>query len=884
MKFPSTIAAPIILAWSSILVAIGPTQPSAADDVASGASETSSQDLIERFCVECHGGDDAEAGLRLDLWEEWGSHNAMPRLKRILRTVRSGVMPPDDAEQLRDDEREQLAAALENRLEKLSRATRENGQWTANRRLTVAEYNHTLQKIFRVRADFADLLPEDPISPEGYRNATDQLTISSIRLEAYVDSARRAVDRYVRFGDHDPAAIRYHIELEDLFYSTQDRYGAREKAPQPIDEQTFAQFRQSNRARTPHYTDPLGPTLPGAFSDDEMLRAAIPKLNQQYIAIPKRLLIGECILRIRAAGTLDRQGRAPRMRVEAGHTLGDGCSIDKRVLGEVDVTASLDQPEVYEFSIRAEDLPSKGAMKQEEWFDRLSVFDMDQIYISNVSFDPDAIFDKGRGAYADPQTGSEAIAPQIDRMKSAGVNFLHLDCVEIEYLSGLGPDNGPYRHQLPPPPVSDDGSAEMTWATGILESFMADAFRRPVFTPEVASKLTLYQDLRRRRYSPEESLKECLSAVLLSPSFLFLEPTIPPGLSEKLPHEALHKLASRLSYLLWLEPPDQRLRKAAEDGSLARAEVLRDHTERLLRDPRHQRFLRKFCAQWLLLNRYRNVAVDRAVHPTYDDDFAEASIEETLRFFVEVFDRDANALDLLDSDYLIINDRLADHYDLDPVDIGGAFQRVHLSGTPERGGLLGQASILTMNSDGVDSHPVRRGVWLLERLLHDPPPPPPPNVPDLDASDPDFRGLTLQQKLQRHREPGSCQNCHRKIDPWGLVMENFDATGRWRETVSLGSRAQPIDASVTLPGGKTIANAAELKQFLRGERAEQFSRALVYHLLTYSLGRAPDFGDRVSFERIRERMVVSGFHIREGVLAIVESPLFFDRSAISGAR
>ena len=183
-----------------------------------------------------------------------------------------------------------------------------------------------------------------------------------------------------------------------------------------------------------------------------------------------------------------------------------------------------------------------------------------------------------------------------------------------------------------------------------------------------------------------------------------------------------------------------------------------------------------------------------------------------------------------------------------------------------------------MNSDGVDSHPIRRGVWLLDRVLNAPPPPPPENVPDLSEEDPGFRGLSLRQRIVLHREPGACQSCHRKIDPWGLAFEHFDATGRWREQVrgndSGEEQTTTVDTAVELPGGERIDGVRELRRHIREKCREQFARALVHHMLTYALGRPLDFADWPTVDAVYERFAASDYRLRELVLAIVEDEAF----------
>lgn len=866
------------LAAVSLLCVVGQV-PGAEQKIQS--DRQSLDDWFSHFCVDCHSGEQGEAGLRLDAMALGDSlPRSMATLEKVIDAVASKEMPPDGGPMLRENERTEFLQSLRERLDSIAREVARPGSRARNRRLTNVEYNHTLQQLFGVDASFADMLPPDPISADGYRNAIDRLGLSAIQVESYLDSARRATQRYVRFGTDPPDPLRYHIEFEDLFYFTADRYGTRELAPRPLSELEFKARRDANRRSLPGYVAPLTAKQPGAYSDDEAFRDAIPKLNQQYIAIPQRLAVGELIIRVRAAGTPDRFGRFPRMRVEAGITQGDGCSIDKRTVGEVDITAAMEAPGTYGFRIRLEDVPTKGPEHAENSVDQLSVFDMDQIFISNVSADPKAIFGLGRGGYADAEEAAEEIAEPLTRMSSAGVNLLHLDSIEIEMFPGPSRSDSAYRWDAATAAErSDDHSVRETFAV-----FMREAYRRPIAESEIAAKHQLYRELLVQGCSQQMAIRETLAAVLVSPACLFVDPT-PPGPTEADLSESLaaHRLASRLSYLIWLGPPDEKLSRLANDRSLLEPEVLRREARRLLDDSRARRFCEDFCSQWLRLDKISNVAVDRQRYPEYDDDLAADFLRETVASFAEVFEAGSSALELIDSSYLVINDRLAMHYQLAPLS-SGSMQRVTLPSDSVRGGLLTQGSVLTMNSDGTDSHPIRRGVWLLDRILDRPPPPPPPNVPEIDAAGADVEDLTLKERIELHRAPNSCRDCHRRIDPWGIALENFDAVGHWRDRrVDAGSPADSgnqIDASVELPqfgrfsSGHRVGGVRDLKQFLIEHHSEVFADALTHHLLTYALGRAPDYADRTAVSEIEARFEASGYQIKSLLLAIVESPLF----------
>ncbi|MEM8733661.1 MAG: DUF1587 domain-containing protein, partial [Planctomycetota bacterium] len=502
----------LMMAWLGIV-----GSPLLADDHEKTGSSDSVGQLLICYCSDCHAGPTPEANILLDQpLQTLGTASHMARMERALKAVQSGQMPPEEVVDLGSAERLALSGEIKALLFQSATAARRLRPSAGNRRMTRDEYNFTMQQLFGINAEFSDLLPADALSADGYRNDIDRTALSSFHLEAYLASARRAVQRYVQLDSAkrekrslSAEDLRYAIEFEDLYYSTADRYQGLERAPRPMSLDEFRASRQLSIDKPPRFTDPLSPRLPGAYSDDEMLRAAIPKLHQQYVAYPERLPVGELIVRVRAAGTPDRFGRFPMMRVEAGITLGDGCSIDSRSLGVREVRAALDQPATYEFRFRLEDLPAKGDLKNDDWVDRLSIFDLSQIFISNTTPDSEAIFARGRGAYATPKKGSEAIAESLDTMRERQTCFLYLDRLEVEMLPGVGKGNQSDRWQL----AAHSESTEATPANSAvptlrkqLRDFMSQAFRRPVSEQEVASKLGLFQRFREQGMSPQESL------------------------------------------------------------------------------------------------------------------------------------------------------------------------------------------------------------------------------------------------------------------------------------------------------------------------------------------------------------------------------------------
>ncbi|MEM7015141.1 MAG: DUF1588 domain-containing protein, partial [Verrucomicrobiota bacterium] len=261
--------------------------------------------------------------------------------------------------------------------------------------------------------------------------------------------------------------------------------------------------------------------------------------------------------------------------------------------------------------------------------------------------------------------------------------------------------------------------------------------------------------------------------------------------------------------------------------------------------------------------------LDHIKEDQLNEELLYAMRTEPVAFFDEVLRENHSVMDFLDADYAMVNQRLAQHYRLPNV-IGNEFRRVSLPENSERGGLLTQAGLLAMNSDGKDSHPLKRGIWLLESILNDPPPPPPPAVPEIDLSDPDILKLTLKERMEDHRNDPACMSCHQRIDPWGIAFENFDAIGSWRTSVG----KKPVDATSTLFNGQELAGVDGLKDYLLASRQDQFARAMTHKLMSYALGRPLSFADRADVDQITAELRSRDDGLRTLVTLIVTSDLF----------
>ena len=360
---------------------------------------------------------------------------------------------------------------------------------------------------------------------------------------------------------------------------------------------------------------------------------------------------------------------------------------------------------------------------------------------------------------------------------------------------------------------------------------------------------------------------EVLASVISSPKYLYLVRAGKEGKGTSRLSD--FELAARLSFFLWSSQPDAELMGLAKQGKLSDAKVLQEQANRLLSDPKAQRFARHFTRQWLGMEELDYLKFDAKAYGKVDPLLVDAMKQEPVALFAEMLRHNRPVMDFLHSDYALVYDRLARHYGLPQV-FGNQLRKVKLPPERKRGGLLGQAGLLAMNSNGKDSNPLKRGVWLLENLLNDPPPPPPPAVPEIDLADPEILKLTLKQRMEDHRDDPACYSCHSKIDPWGIAFENFDALGQWRDKIS----DQPVDATSVLFNKDELRGMKGLKDYLLANRQDQFARAMAHKMAAYALGRPLTFGDRADVERITTSLRQPGNGLADLVFLIVKSDLF----------
>jgi len=399
-----------------------------------------------------------------------------------------------------------------------------------------------------------------------------------------------------------------------------------------------------------------------------------------------------------------------------------------------------------------------------------------------------------------------------------------------------------------------------------LSDFVEHAFRRPPSDREFEQLRELTRIARRNGLSDEEGFRGALTAVLVSPKFLFRIERDPGDDDENgIRNLDGWELATRLSYFLWSSMPDEELFTLAREGKLQNDEVLVAQARRMLDDPKARALIDNFAGQWLQLRDLARLSPDPELFPEFDEPLRAAMREETEHFFANLIENDRSVLEFLTADYSFLNERLANHYGIEGVQ-GDQFRRVDLP--EQRRGVLTQASILLITSNPTRTSPVKRGKWILENVLAEPPPPPPGNVPALDANAETLG--TLRERMEQHRENPSCAVCHFKMDSLGFGLENFDAVGAWR---TVDGRAD-IDPAGELPGGVTFNGPAELMAVLADEKKEAFCRCLTEKLLTYGLGRGLQSYDRCAVNKIVERLEKNEYRFRALVDGVVLSDAF----------
>jgi len=786
---------------------------------------------VQTYCIRCHGVEEQNADRRFDSLEaELSDHQTAEHWQEILDVVNLGEMPPEDEPQPSADDTKRFVASVTRQLD-LARESLESGDQERFRRLNRHEYRNTIRDLLGVNMESFDPTRSFPADDrvDGFDNIGEHLVLSDYLLQCYLEAASRSIDK----------AVRTRADVE------------------PIDE--LLRARDMTRLKyqfRPQVFFEVNPT--GDYVDVGHSEPNLPRVHAgRFKGVPAD---GYYTIRVKAEG-INREHPYSRnsLRVDRAEPIKmQVIATDPRVArpqagqnssDRVVATVPLEDHEsrFYEFRTWMDE----GFVPVIRYANGPLNFRTSLVKLLKI-YHPETLTSNWRDVF------STKPAETLDVWMS--------DAYE-------GPRMRIHQMQIAGPEARDDSADDLLAdkRQHALDQFLFLAFRRPPLESEVTRYHAFFQSRLADGESEQTAFLTTCKAILCSPNFLYVE--TPPDAGES--DEPAFRLASRLSYFLWSSMPDDELMDAAASGKLRHLETLVVQMRRMLKDPRAEAFIEHFTNSWLHLNELGSMPPDTQKYAVYYDRQLEPLMrQETQLFFAEVLSKNLSIENFIDSDFTFANRYLAAHYGLPTIE-GDEFRRISLPKKSLRGGLLGHASVLTATSNGVESSPVTRGIWVLENILGTPPPPPPPDVEPLE---PDIRGATtIRQQLAKHRDVATCAECHRKIDPIGFALESFDPIGLFRREY-LDSEGKPtgtVETGGTLPTGESFTDIAELKRLLLKQK-DLFARCLTEKMLTYALGREVGFRDRPVVESIVDELAAQGDGLQDLVELIVTSNVFIN--------
>ncbi len=816
--------------------------------------------FLTQHCGKCHQGQNAEASFdAMALRPNFADLTTKARWAEVINVLNSHSMPPESEPPPPAATVAAVVDWLTQQIASVELASRDSA--IVLRRLNRLEYRHTLRDLLGVDVDISSF-PQDPPAG-GFDNNGRALTLSPMLLELYYQTAERALDRAIvtspqpppirwRFepetGDGDHNRVTYdgqrvivnggnnrvqdgfkilhheswdrHINIRDFALPHPGRYVLRIRAAglRPTRDHVVATAEKFLRQRQ---------------QQDDQERPQNARYHQQAY--------DETLDHFRSHPMYDYG--PPRLKLV--QTLAG----QPRIVTETDIEASLTEPQVYEIPLDFTTQPAGFEIQyaysiprelENFWFQTSDDFARPELWIDWI----------------------ELVGPLHEAWPPTSHQQL-LQTTEVQL-------------ELTNPAQRRDKAAE------IVKRLMQRAYRRPVSPDELAAKLALFD--------PDQddflqAIRPPLLAVLVSPHFLYLtEPQTEPQTDSNTGQRRrlnAFELASRLSYFLWSSMPDDRLFRLATTKQLLQPEVLSTEVERMLADEKSTAFVSHFAGQWLGLREVGANPPAADLFPRYDRHLEQSMIREGEAFFAEILRHDHDVMNFVKSDFVVINERLARYYGIPNVR-GDQFRPVTVPPNVQRGGLLTQAAMLTITSNGTRTSPVKRGTWILKNLLGMDPGLPVANAGDIAPRVPGIDKATVRQRLEIHRELPQCARCHNKIDPLGLALENYDAAGAYREQEGFGYKGRigpedpPIDASAKMIDGTEFVGPAGLAEVLL-QQEDYFLRCLASKLLTYALGRELGVADGLQVKAAVDAWKQDQRTLRRLIHGIVQSELFQTR-------
>lgn len=845
--------------------------------------------FIAQNCLDCHDSEMKKGGLDLSALEpELSDPAKFTTWVKIHDRVQAGEMPPPQKKAALDEaEKARFLESLSTSLTKADKRRIDQTGRATQRRLNRYEYENALRDLLSTPwLQIRDSLPEDG-EAHRFNKVGDVLDLSHVQMARYLSAADTALRQAMApFEERPVTGTQRFYTRDQRSWTGPMKFSVFNTAPERA---TFPVLglegqpavRRGDAPLTVGTNDPVLRELEGVGVVASAYEPIEPKWNKFKAPISGRYRLRFLAYSVWVGPGESNKWYIPNLDVISKGRRDEPVTITAetpprllRHLGDFDVTP---EPAVHELDVQL----LAGEMIRP---------DAGRLFRSR----PGAARWQNPLAEKEGQPGvvfrwMEVEGPIFDEWPPAGHRLLFGDLPikqrEVREGEMRAEDDGdPRPRRFRPPPgveaIPQDAGRD---AERLIRNFMRHAYRLPFQEKsEVDRFMGVFHGATAKGNGFTDSLLAAYTAVLCSPEFLCLKET--PG---RLNDQAL---ATRMSFLLWNSAPDAELRALADRGKLHHPDVLHAQTERMLNEPKSSRFVEAFLDYWLDLRRVQSTAPDANLYSDYylDDLLTESATAEPRAFFTELLRADLPARNIVASDFAMLNERLAAHYGLPPVQ-GVALRKTPLPKDSVRGGFLTQAAVLKVTANGTTTSPVLRGAWVMERILGQKPPPPPAAVP---AVEPDIRGATtIRQQLEKHRTLESCNACHRNIDPPGFALENFDVMGGWRERYRSEAEGEPavgiarsgqkfafryaqlVDASGSLPDGRPFDDIVDFKQLLLDDE-RVIARNLAKQLTVYATGAPVGFGDREEIEELLDRAASSHYGVRTLIHELVRSDLF----------